>query len=90
MPALPFCQAVFSDYILPGQTSHFFYESFRKVISYEGPTVRNFGLEWVFRDNRDWGKIRAGLRARGFSEAETGKILGNNWLRFFTASFASA
>jgi microsomal dipeptidase-like Zn-dependent dipeptidase len=43
-----------------------------------------------FRDNRDWGKIRAGLRARGFSEAETGKILGDNWLKFFTASFAWA
>ena len=43
-----------------------------------------------FRDNRDWGKIRAGLRARGFTEAETGKILGDNWLKFFTASFAWA
>src|SRR5262249_46707120 len=41
-----------------------------------------------FRDNRDWGKIAAGLRARGFSATETGKILGDNWLKFFTASFA--
>ncbi len=43
-----------------------------------------------FRDNRDWGKIRAGLIAHGFSEAEAGKILGGNWHRFFAASFEAA
>ena len=40
-----------------------------------------------FRDNRDWGKLRAGLKARGFSAVEIAKILGDNWLKFFTASF---
>ena len=42
--------------------------------------------DW-FRDNRDWEKIRAGLIAHGFSEADAGKILGGNWHRFFAASF---
>ena len=36
-----------------------------------------------FRDNRDWGGIAAGLRAVGFSEAETDGIMGENWLRFW-------
>ena len=36
-----------------------------------------------FRDNRDWGKIRDGLRAQGFSETDAGNILGGNWYRFF-------
>ena len=40
-----------------------------------------------FRDNRDWPLIRAGLGARGFSAVEIAKILGDNWLKFFTASF---
>ncbi len=40
-----------------------------------------------FRDNRDWHQLRAGLVARGFSAADTGKILGYNWYRFFAASF---
>ncbi len=43
--------------------------------------------QW-FRDNRDWGKIRAGLLAHGFSEADASKILGGNWHRFFAASLA--
>lgn len=43
-----------------------------------------------FRDNRDWGKIREGLRVQGFTEAEAGKILGGNWYRFFKDSFAPA
>ena len=40
-----------------------------------------------FRDNRDFGVIARGLRAAGFSEAETHGILGGNWLRFFDYSF---
>lgn len=40
-----------------------------------------------FRDNRDFGNIARGLRAAGFSEAETHGILGGNWLRFFDESF---
>ena len=40
-----------------------------------------------FRDNRDWGNIRAGLLARGFSPDDAGKILGGNWRRFFAEGF---
>lgn len=43
-----------------------------------------------FRDNRDFGKIRAGLVKRGFSDADAGLILGGNWLRFFREGFAPA
>lgn len=54
-----------------------------------GAAVLPAQLRW-FRDNRDWGQIRAGLKARGFSDAETGQILGDNWFRFFSTSFAGA
>lgn len=40
-----------------------------------------------FRDNRDWGKLRAGLVSKGFSAEDAGKILGGNWRRFFGAAF---
>lgn len=40
-----------------------------------------------FNDNRDFGNLDAGLRAAGFSEAETAKVMGENWLRFFDESF---
>jgi microsomal dipeptidase-like Zn-dependent dipeptidase len=43
-----------------------------------------------FRDNRDFGKIEAGLRATGMSEAEVGGVMGENWLRFYDASFGPA
>ncbi|MDF2764734.1 MAG: rane dipeptidase family protein, partial [Rhodospirillales bacterium] len=42
--------------------------------------------DW-FRDNRDFGKIAAGLSAVGFSADEVAAIMGGNWLRFFEASF---
>lgn len=45
--------------------------------------------EW-FRDNRDFGTIAAGLRGVGFSEAETARIMGLNWLDFFERSFGGA
>lgn len=41
-----------------------------------------------FRDNRDFGNIRQGLLARGFSAAEADLVLGGNWYRFFRESFA--
>ena len=41
-----------------------------------------------FRDNRDWGLIRAGLVANGFSQGDADKVLGGNWHRFFAASLA--
>lgn len=40
-----------------------------------------------FQDNRDFGNIEQGLRAVGFSEAETAGIMGENWLRFYDDSF---
>jgi microsomal dipeptidase-like Zn-dependent dipeptidase len=43
--------------------------------------------EW-FRDNRDFGNIRAGLLASGLSAVDTDKVLGGNWLRFFEGAFS--
>jgi microsomal dipeptidase-like Zn-dependent dipeptidase len=43
-----------------------------------------------FKDNRDFGKIEAGLRATGLSETEVGGIMGENWLRFYDTSFGPA
>ena len=36
-----------------------------------------------FKDNRDFGKIAAGLRATGLSETEVDGIMGENWLRVY-------
>ncbi len=38
-------------------------------------------LSW-FRDNRDFPNITAGLQARGFSDEEVAKIMGQNWLNY--------
>ncbi len=43
-------------------------------------------LDW-FRDNRDFGRLEAGLRAVGFDAAEAAGIMGGNWLRFFEEGF---
>jgi microsomal dipeptidase-like Zn-dependent dipeptidase len=40
-----------------------------------------------FKDNRDFGRIAEGLRAVGFDAEETARIMGDNWLAFFDASF---
>jgi membrane dipeptidase len=40
-----------------------------------------------FRDNRDFGNIREGLRGVGFAKSEVAAIMGENWLRFFDDSF---
>lgn len=45
--------------------------------------------EW-FRDNGSFAGIGDGLRAVGFSTEDTGKIMGNNWLRFFDENFGPA
>ncbi len=42
--------------------------------------------EW-FRDNRDFDRIEAGLRAAGFDDNEVAGLMGENWLRFFDANF---
>lgn len=40
-----------------------------------------------YRDNRDFGNIAEGLRAKGFSEADVDAIMGGNWLGFYGRSF---
>lgn len=45
--------------------------------------------EW-FHDNRDFGRIEAGLREVGLSPTEVAAIMGGNWARFFADSFGSA
>jgi membrane dipeptidase len=40
-----------------------------------------------FRDNRDFGGIRDGLSAQGFSAGDVAKIMGGNWYRFFADGF---
>ncbi len=43
-----------------------------------------------FRDNGGFVNLAAGLRAVGFSEEEVARIMGQNWLEFFDASFGPA
>lgn len=42
--------------------------------------------DW-FTDNRSLPELAGGLRKAGFSDEDTDKILGNNWLRFFDENF---
>lgn len=42
--------------------------------------------DW-FNDNRDFGNIRAGLKATGMNDAEVDGIMGDNWYRFFDKNF---
>ena len=43
-----------------------------------------------FRDNRDFANIETGLRATGLSDSEVAGVMGENWLRFYDASFGPA
>jgi membrane dipeptidase len=43
-----------------------------------------------FQDNRHFAAIADGLRAIGFSTQDTGKIMGDNWLRFYDENFGPA
>lgn len=43
--------------------------------------------EW-FQSPLDFPRLAQGLRATGFSEAETAKIMGENWQRFFSEAFS--
>lgn len=45
--------------------------------------------DW-FRDNRDWDNVAKGLRQVGFSDQDTKKICGENWLRFYKNAFIAA
>ncbi len=64
-----------------------------KEIDYGEGSADNAGFpsmpDW-FRDNRDFGNIREGLHAAGFSDQETDGIVGANWLRFYEESFGPA
>jgi len=42
--------------------------------------------DW-FRDNRHFTNIASGLRTIGMSDEEIGKVMGENWLRFYEAAF---
>jgi len=64
-----------------------------KKIDYGEGSASNAGFppmpDW-FNDNRDFGNIEQGLREVGFSDEDTGKIMGDNWLRFFDENFGPA
>ena len=61
-----------------------------KAMDYGEGSADNPGFppmpDW-FADNRDFGNIRAGLIAKGFSEEEADGIMGGNWLRFYDENF---
>ena len=61
-----------------------------KAMDYGEGSADNPGFppmpDW-FRDNRDFGNIRAGLLAVGLSQAEVDGIMGNNWFRFYKENF---
>ncbi len=42
--------------------------------------------QW-FQDNRDFEQIEQGLLRFGFNTSEVGRIMGNNWLDFFSKNF---
>jgi len=44
--------------------------------------------DW-FEDNRHFGNIENGLRAKGLSESEVAGAMGNNWLRFYDNNFGA-
>jgi len=43
-----------------------------------------------FRSSDDMPNIKLGLEQRGFTAQDIGKVMGNNWLRFFHESFGAA
>ena len=43
--------------------------------------------DW-FEDNRHFVNIEEGLSDIGFAADEVGRIMGNNWLRFFDENFS--
>ena len=42
--------------------------------------------DW-FEDNRHFGNVAKGLATAGLTKAQTDKIMGGNWHRFFASSF---
>ncbi len=61
-----------------------------KQVDYGEGSADNAGFPpmpaW-FRDNRDFDQVEQGLRDVGFGAADTARIMGNNWLRFFDQNF---
>jgi len=43
-----------------------------------------------FEDNRHFGNIEAGLKAKGFNDQDVAGLMGNNWFRFFENNFSPA
>jgi len=43
-----------------------------------------------FNDNRDFDNIEHGLRAVGLTDEDVGKVMGENWLRFYDENFGAA
>ena len=64
-----------------------------KQVDYGEGSATNAGFppmpDW-FVDNRDFGNIEDGLRATGLSDRDVEGIMGDNWFRFFEASFGPA
>jgi membrane dipeptidase len=64
-----------------------------KQVDYGEGSATNAGFppmpSW-FHDNRDFANIEAGLRATGLNDAEVAGVMGENWLRFYDASFGPA
>ncbi len=64
-----------------------------KTIDYGEGSASQAGFppmpDW-FKDNRYWDNIAKGLRQVGFSDQDTKKICGENWLRFYKNAFIAA
>lgn len=63
-----------------------------KAIDYGEGSASDAGFppmpSW-FNDNRDFDNIENGLRTVGLSDADVGKVMGENWLRFYDDNFGS-
>ena len=61
-----------------------------KEIDYGEGSKDNAGFppmpDW-FQDNRHFGTIAEGLKSVGFNDEEVGKVMGENWLRFYETAF---
>jgi len=64
-----------------------------KEIDYGEGSADNAGFppqpDW-FTDNTSFNGLKSGLLAHGFSEADTDKLMGLNWLNFFKDNFTPA
>ncbi|MEM7206296.1 MAG: membrane dipeptidase [Pseudomonadota bacterium] len=64
-----------------------------KVIDYGEGSKDNAGFPpqppW-FEDNRHFGNLVDGLKSAGLTDADTAKVMGQNWLAFFESSFGPA